>query len=92
MEHDLEERAADLAQIAIFNTCKECRKASDACEPLKIEVANLKETVGELKTAVGELKSDIKAALIWIIGILLTIIGSVGYIVIEQHLSKTIGG
>ena len=92
MDKDLEERAADLATIAVFNACRDCHKASDACEPVKVDVANIKESISELSDAVKGIREDLKNVLIWSVITLLGIIGSVGYLALEAHFSKIAGG
>lgn len=88
MNPDLEARAADLAQIAVFNHCKECTKAHEACEPIKVEINSLKDRISDAEEVLKDIKGDIKNALIWAIGILLTIIGSALYIITEHILLK----
>lgn len=92
MDKDTEERAADLAQIAVFNACKECHKAVDACEPVKVEVAAIKDRVADCEDGIKEIKSDIKNAMLWVILTLLGIFGAIGYIVFDNLVGKHVGG
>lgn len=92
MSDELDNRAADLAQIAVFNHCKECMKAMDACEPIKVEITNIKENINELEDNVKEIRADMKGALLWVIGLLVSGLAAFIWMIIQQHFDKVIGG
>lgn len=95
MSDDLDNRAADLAQIKIFEQCSQCSKAHDTCEPLRVDIDNIKRRIDDLEDTIKDIRGDMRNALIWLIGILLTIVGTGVYMLVEQYfnsLTKPIGG
>lgn len=87
-----EHRADDLAQIAVFNHCKDCIKAQDAVAPIKVEITNIKDNITSLEESVKGIQGDMKGALIWVIGLLVSSLGAFIWMLIQQHFDKIIGG
>jgi tetrahydromethanopterin S-methyltransferase subunit G len=90
-----DELEKDYVKVEVFNHAQNCQKPHEVCEPIKVEIDNIKRRLDDLEETIKEIRGDMRNALIWLIGVLLAILGAGGYLILEQHfanITKVAGG
>jgi len=87
-----DELEKDYVKVEVFQHQQNCQKPHEVCEPIKVEITNIKENISALEESVRDIRNDMKAAVLWIIGLLVSGIGTFIFMLIQQHLDKAVGG